>query len=566
MIEMQKPRNFIFTLILFILAGGNLKAQDTLMLLLDKVFTALEKEYKQKEQPPYFMDIRVHEIKSNLLRYSFGILTSQNTTHTRLATTRMRIGSYEKDNTSAEAGKGNMNLRSFVNTDRIPLDNDSLPLYKSLSQNLEITYKYTLQQYKTILKKDNQQEDKEDVPAFSREKPSVYFEPPSEPQLNDKSFAEWKLILKEIARDISSDSDIVNSEVAMLVMEERIYYLNSEGSRIIQNRPQCQIQLVFAVKTLNGNVAPIVKSYIGRSMSALPSAEELRVKVMQIKQILKDLKNAPPADPYAGPAILSPEAAGVFFHEIFGHRIEGQRLNNMYDNQTFKDKLGKKVINENISISSDPTINDYNGIPLFGSYKYDDEGVAGRSVVIIENGILKNYLMSRVPVKGIGQSNGHGRAQVGLAPFSRQSNLIIKSKNNVSEMVMRKMLIKECKRQDKTYGYYIKEVYGGFTTTDVFSPQVFNIIPTMVYRVYTDGRPDELVRGVNFIGTPLTVFSEIIAAGEKYEVFNGFCGAESGNIPVSTISPAFLIKKIETQRIPETKVVIPSLQSPIEEK
>ncbi len=563
---MQKFKNLIFALILVIPAGGNIEAQDTLMLLLDKVFTALEEEYKEKEQPPYFIDIRVHEIKSNLLRYSFGILTAQNATHTRLATTRMRIGSYEKDNTSAEAGEGNTNLRSFVNTDRIPLDNDSLSLFRSLYQNLQITYKYTLQQYKTSLKKESKQEDKENVPSFSREKTSVYFELPPESQMNDKSFTEWKGLLKEIAKDISSDSDVVNSEVAMLIMEERIYYLNSEGSRIIQNRPQCQIQLMFAVKTRSGNVAPIVKSYIGQSMVALPSADELKVEVIQIKQILKDLKNAPPADPYAGPAILSPEAAGVFFHEIFGHRIEGQRLKNIYDNQTFKDKFGKKVINENISIISDPTIKDYNGIPLFGSYKYDDEGVAGRPVVIIENGILKNYLMSRVPVKDLLQSNGHGRAQVGLAPFSRQSNLIIKSKNKVSDMVMRKMLIRECKKQGKPYGYYIKEVYGGFTTTDVFSPQVFNIIPTVVYRVYTDGRPDELVRGVNFIGTPLTVFSEIIAAGEKYEVFNGFCGAESGNIPVSTVSPAFLIKKIETQRIPETKVVIPSLQSPIEEK
>ncbi len=563
---MQKIYKLFCILIVIIITNARVSGQDSLMLLLDKALTNLEKEYSTKEQPPYFIDIRVHEIKSHLLRYSFGILTAQQHSHNRLVTTRMRIGSYEKDNTTTDGSKESMNLRSSVYTDKMPLENDSLSIYKLLEQSFEITYKFTLQQYKTLLKKDNSQENKEAIPAFSREKASVYYEPPAEPQLDEKSFNEWKNILKNIAMEISSDNDIVNSEVAMLVMEERIYYLNTEGSRITQNRPQCQIQLVFAVKTQNGNVAPLVKSYIGQSISALPSAENLQNKVQQIKQILKDLKNAPPVDPYAGPAILSPEAAGVFFHEIFGHRIEGQRLNNAYDNQTFKDKIGKKIINEDISIISDPTIKEYNGIPLFGSYQYDDEGVAAKPVIIIENGILKNYLMSRVPVKGQMQSNGHGRAQVGAAPFSRQSNLIIKTKNSVSDAVMRKILIKECKKQGKAYGYYIKEVFGGFTTTDLFSPQVFNIIPTIVYRVYVDGRPDELVRGVTFIGTPLTVFSEIIASGDKYEVFNGFCGAESGNIPVSTVSPAFLIKKIETQRIPETKVVLPTLQSPIEEK
>lgn len=563
---MQKIYKLFCILIVIIITNARVSGQDSLMLLLDKALTNLEKEYSTKEQPPYFIDIRVHEIKSHLLRYSFGILTAQQHSHNRLVTTRMRIGSYEKDNTTTDGSKERMNLRSSVYTDKMPLENDSLSIYKLLEQSFEITYKFTLQQYKTLLKKDNSQENKEALPAFSREKASVYYEPPAEPQLDEKSFNEWKNILKNIAMEISSDNDIVNSEVAMLVMEERIYYLNTEGSRITQNRPQCQIQLVFAVKTQNGNVAPLVKSYIGQSISALPSAENLQNKVQQIKQILKDLKNAPPVDPYAGPAILSPEAAGVFFHEIFGHRIEGQRLNNAYDNQTFKDKIGKKIINEDISIISDPTIKEYNGIPLFGSYQYDDEGVAAKPVIIIENGILKNYLMSRVPVKGQMQSNGHGRAQVGAAPFSRQSNLIIKTKNSVSDAVMRKILIKECKKQGKAYGYYIKEVFGGFTTTDLFSPQVFNIIPTIVYRVYVDGRPDELVRGVTFIGTPLTVFSEIIASGDKYEVFNGFCGAESGNIPVSTVSPAFLIKKIETQRIPETKVVLPTLQSPIEEK
>ena len=110
------------------------------------------------------------------------------------------------------------------------------------------------------------------------------------------------------------------------------------------------------------------------------------------------------------------------------------------------------------------------------------------------------------------------------------------------------MLIKECKKQGKAYGYLFRDVMGGFTNTARYMPNAFNIFPTEVYRIYTDGRPDELVRGVDLIGTPLAMFSEIAAAGNKPGVFHGFCGAESGSVPVSAIAPALLVKKIETQK------------------
>ena len=162
-----------------------------------------------------------------------------------------------------------------------------------------------------------------------------------------------------------------------------------------------------------------------------------------------------------------------------------------------------------ITIISDPTQKTFNDIPLFGSYLYDDEGIPAQPVTVVDKGVLKEFLMSRIPVRGQMHSNGHGRAQLGSAPYSRQSNLFIQTSGSITESAMRKMLVKECRKQGKSYGYYIKEVFGGFTSTDLFSPQVFNILPTVVYRVYVDGRPDELVRGVSFIGTPLTVFSEI---------------------------------------------------------
>ena len=546
--------------------GVGVHGQDTLMGILDTSMTEIQEGYFKKEQPPYFIDMRVHDLKTSLVQYSSGILVSSHQSHDRIVTVGMRIGNYTKDNTSAVEESRMIDYRIPVYSDKLPIEDDPLALGFCLERSFETAYDQSLQQYRAIQKNDDHPGKQETLPAFSIEKPSVYAEEPVRLQPDSTSFAEWKKILKKVSETISNETDVVTGDIALMVMDERIYYLNSEGTRIVQNRPQCQIQLIIAVKTRESTMVPMTKTYIGRNIAALPSAEKLEKDVHTILLLLRDLKNAPLADPYAGPALLSPEAAGVFFHEIFGHRIEGQRLNSAFDSQTFMDNVGKKVINESITIISDPTQTNFNGIPLFGSYLYDDEGVPARPVTVIDKGILKGFLMSRIPIEGQLSSNGHGRSQLGSAPYSRQSNLFIQSSGGLSETAMRKLLVKECRKQGKSYGYYIKEVFGGFTSTDLLSPQVFNILPTVVYRVYADGRPDELVRGVSFIGTPLAVFSEIIATGNEYAVFNGFCGAESGNIPVSTISPGLLIKKMEIQKRPESVVVVPALPSPVLEK
>ncbi len=70
----------------------------------------------------------------------------------------------------------------------------------------------------------------------------------------------------------------------------------------------------------------------------------------------------------------------------------------------------------------------------------------------------------------------------------------------------------------------------------------------VVYRVYPDGRPDELIRGVDIVGKPLASFKNILATSDQAQIFNGYCGAESGSIPVSAVSPAILVSQIETQK------------------
>src|SRR5207249_1457673 len=191
------------------------------------------------------------------------------------------------------------------------------------------------------------------------------------------------------------------------------------------------------------------------------------------------------------------------------------------------------------------------------------EGVPAQRVTVVENGILKNFLLARAPVAGFETSNGHGRKAPGYRSVGRQGNLLVQASKTVTDAALRQMLIDEAKKQGKTFGLLFEDISGGFTLTDRSSPQAFQVTPIMVYRIYTDGRPDELVRGVDLIGTPLTSFSKIVAAGDKPEVFNGVCGAESGFVPVAAISPAILTTQIEVQKKSKSSDRPPILPPPV---
>ena len=275
------------------------------------------------------------------------------------------------------------------------------------------------------------------------------------------------------------------------------------------------------------------------------------------------LRQAPLVEPYTGPAILLNRASGVFFHEIFGHRIEGHRQKDVEEGQTYAKKLGQEILPTFLSIVDDPSQRRFKTTDLNGFYEFDEECVPGQPAHLVEDGVLKTFLMSRSPTRGITKSNGHGRRQPGMRVVARQGNLFIKSAKQVPLEELRAMLIEECQKQDKEYGLFFKDISGGFTTTRRWSPQAFKVLPILVYRVYPDGRPDELVRGVDIVGTPLTCFSKILCTADDPEAFNGICGAESGAVPVAAISPSILVQQIEVEKKRKAQDRPPVLEAPI---
>ncbi len=549
-----------FTLVGFLLIISlPVFSQDKLMSILAEEMKREMQEFSSIERAPYYMEYRVSDFETYNINTSFGSLISSDSYTNRVFTGDLRIGDYELDNTHEVFGFSGGYQSYSSSSVPLPVENDPMAIKQMIWLTMDQGYKATLEQYKMVLNAEEVKENEEKI-DFTKEEISVYSEAPLIAESIDTK--EWEGVLKRISSLFKDNEFIMDGDANLQVSLERRYFISSEGTRIIQNFPIVNLSIVASILSDDGNILPLYISYDARTIKNLPEETQLIDDAKELIRKLEQLRNSQVAEPYSGPAIFSPRVSGVFFHEIFGHRVEGHRLKDESDGQTFKNKVNSQVLPKFMSVISDPTRRKFGDAELTGYYEYDDQGVKAQKVTLVENGILENFLMSRTPLLTFEKSNGHGRATAGYIPVSRQSNLIVQSDKVKSEDALRKMLMKECKKQNKEFGYYFKDVTGGFTTTDRYSPNAFNIMPTEVYKIYVDGRPDELVRGVDMIGTPLTMFSEIKAAGDVVEVFSGHCGAESGFIPVTAVAPSLFVKKIETQKKMETHIKQPLLVSP----
>jgi TldD protein len=542
----KKESILLFCIIISLGAMG--QVNDPLLKIAEEELTREMEQFKKAGTPPYFVSYRITDSQYGVVESSFGSLVQSSVDKSRVLVTDVRVGDYQIDNTHLVNGGDESSLRGMSKGSPLPLDNEPDAVKYYLWQATQKEYKQALQAFKVIRSSSADKMAFKGINDYSVEKPAQYAEGPAVDFSSIFSQAEWEQKVKDLSRTFLNDVDLIGGDVSVRVVSERKYFLSSEGARIAQNGTYAYINVSGSIRADDGEIVPLHSSYFSFLPSGLPTTEAIQKDIVAMIAKLKQLKKAPLAEPYTGPAILHAQTAGVFFHEIFGHRVEGHRLRDEQDGQTFKGKVGQQVLPKSMDVYFDPVKKELNGKPLNGYYLYDDEGVKGQTVHAVEKGMLKSFLMSRSPLAGFPKSNGHGRADSGDEAVSRQSNLIVTSAKTYPMEDLRKMLVKECQRQGKPYGYFFRNVIGGFTTTDRQMPNAFNIFPIEVYRVYVDGRPDELVRGVDLIGTPLAMFAEIEAAGSEPEIFTGFCGAESGSVPVSAVSPALFVKRIETQK------------------
>ncbi|MEM7549556.1 MAG: metallopeptidase TldD-related protein [Bacteroidota bacterium] len=533
-------------------------SQDELLNILSDELDREWEVLKQAEEPAYYISYRVEDQYTATIGASLGSIVQHNDNKVRLGQVDIRVGDYTKDNTREVNSLYGFNSYGSYGSHNLPIDNEKKAIQQALWKATHDKYNQAVKAFRLV---DSQDDDKKEVSDFSKEKSNEYFEDHS---LVVPNMDGWDKKLKRLSSLFTENPYILNGNVNISSSANRSYLVDTEGTKVVRNKYRTQLTISADIVTEDDEVIPFHKTYNVKFPEDLPSFESLTDDIEGMMRTLDQLRVAPLAEPFTGPALLHPRAAGVFFHEIFGHRIEGHRLKSDTDGQTFKEKVGTKVLPEFVNIYSDPTRKDYDGKYLNGYYRYDDEGIASRKVEVVKNGILKTFLMSRSPLEKVKNSNGHGRSNIGLKPVARQSNLIIEANETYDHQELRSLLIKECEKQGKEYGYYFVDVEGGFTRTDRYATNAFNILPILVYRIYIDERPDELVRGVDLIGTPLAMFAEIMAMSNETEVFNGICGAESGNVPVSAVSPGLFVRRIETQKKPieKQKDILPILERP----
>ncbi len=549
---------FLIGFLLSVTAISQDKLPDVLKDELNRNIEAL----KNEKAAPYYLSYRVNDVRTYSIETSFGQIIKSGWSHSRRLCVQVRVGNSTIDNTHPIKGED----YGWFDWDRgveLPVDYVPEGINQVLWEETDKQYRKSADLYAKVLANiavKVEDEDKSD--DFSKEKPVVYNEAPLSEANTALDIKLWEEKLKSYSVIFLQNKDVIEGAANFTFIIERKYFVSNDGSNITENRVACRVMVNGKTQADDGMDLPLYNSYFGLYPADLPSDEIIVNETKKLSETLTKLRSAPVVDSYTGPALLSAASAGVFFHEIFGHRIEGQRMKDESDAQTFKKKVGEKVLNENLSIIFDPGISKYKNFFLNGAYKYDDQGQLGKRLVIVENGILRTFLMSRTPIEGYGNSNGHGRAQAGMQAASRQSNMFVESKKPLTQEQLRQALIDEAKKQGKEYGYLFVSTVGGFTTTGRYMPNAFNVTPTEVYRIYTDGRADELVRGVNLVGTPLSIFSNIEAAGDDYGIFTGFCGAESGSVPVSSVCPTLFVKQIETQRKSKNQTKLPILPRP----
>jgi TldD protein len=510
--------------------------------------------------PPYFLSYAVTETKTIRMNAVFGSVKSSEQTLSRILDIDIRVGNHELDNTHTirgsrfEFGGGGRGIE-------LPMTNDEKALRSVMWNATDKLYKKAVERYGKVLTNRAVKVKEEDSSAdFSRQQPIESIAP-------DQSFIidslQWVKKIKQLSSLFTVDPKIYTGEVYFQADIITKYFVSSEGTVIRQSEPNVRLFASASTKADDGMTLPLFSSYFAFQPENLPSEEIIGQDIRRMIQTLGQLRDAPLAETYSGPAILSGAASGVFFHEIFGHRVEGHRQKDPNSSQTFKSFLNKKILPDFIDVVFDPGLKTLNGQDIVGYYTYDDEGVKAEKVIAVEKGIFKNFLMSRSPIESFPASNGHGRRQAGLRPVARQSNLLVLASQSVAFDSLRTLLRNECTVQNKEYGLYFVEISGGFTFTARTIPNAFNVQPLVVYKIYADGRPDELVRGVDLIGTPLTTFNNIIAASHDIGIFNGVCGAESGGVPVSASSPSLYVKTIEVQKKQKSQAKPPLLESPL---
>lgn len=502
------------------------------------------KTFGTQSPPAYFIGYTVTDSQRANVSGSNGALLTSTEDRNRWLEVSVRTGSYQLDDSHKVGDKEMPNGGPGA---PVPVDDDADVLRRAIWLETDRQYRAAEQAYiKIKTGKEVKVESLEGgAPDFSQEKSHVFIGPQVAIAVDRKP---WEEKVRAYTKAFRDSTAVINSIVTFTAQAQNDFQVTSEGTQLQYGQIRYRLELFIQGKAPDGMDLERYYNFDWVKPDEAPDDKAVYAAEATMRKELEGLVAAPLNEPSVGPALLTGRAAAVFFHEVFGHRAEGHRQKDASEGQTFAKMVGQPILPSFLTVVDDTTMKKLGPQDLLGYYQFDDEGVPAQRVTLVDHGVLKGFEMSRSPLLGFPESNGHGRRQLGATPVSRQGNLIVESNKTVGNAKLREMLIDLIKQQNKPFGLLIDDIAGGFTFTGRGQPQAFQVLPLVVYKVFADGRPDQLVRGVDIVGTPLAALTKIVATGDTQEVFNGYCGAESGSVPVAAASPAILTTELEVQK------------------
>jgi predicted Zn-dependent protease len=503
-----------------------------------------ELQFKDLDKP-YFIQYTILDEDEFTASATFGAVTESARNRDRAVQVQVRVGSYDFDNSEFVAGGGPFGGGQPANgilTSAV-IDNDYDAIRHALWLATDAAYKQAVEQLarKRAFVQNKVQEEK--IPDFSQEPPTTAV---GARRTFEFDQARWEKQLREWSAVFKSFPDIIQSGISLNARLTHRYLVNSEGTQTMQPAIIVSLRAEASVQSPDGMFISQSVPFNATNFDQLPSAETMTSTIRQLATDLSAVRKAPVLDAdYSGPVLLVGQASAEMFARVLAPNLSGQRQplsdrdqGNM--RSELSDRMNRPVLPRFLTVVDDPTERHAGNKELIGSYDVDDQGVRARKVTLVQDGILKDFLMSRRPSKDRPQSNGHGRSGFPGRESAQIGNLFIRASEGKSYEDLKKALIEMAKTENLTYGLLIKGI-----DSDGRGPLGS---PVLTYKVYVDDGHEELVRGATANTLSVRSLRQIEAVGNDSFVANRLTGSQNAATPVSVVAPSVLLEEVDLKR------------------
>jgi len=510
--------------------------------LLEALLTELDRSKAQLKmdqvQAPYYIEYRVNEVEDIGAEAAYGALRENQHIHVRVLRVVVRIGDYTQDSYFGR-GQGESSI--------LPLDNDPIALRHQIWLATDDAYKaagQALAEKQAAMKQFSA--DPNPVDDFAKSPKMIAVEPTASLKIDE---AGWKKTLEDVTSLYKQYPDVQSVTASARFSAVNEYLVNSEGTVTRCGKTTYSVQLNGSAQAADGMRLSRSPAFMVARPEELPTRDALMGEAKKMLETVVALRQAPIVEEeYRGPVLFAADAADDIVSSLIGQNLLGQKPQLGKPNRTtgaFATSYKTRVLPNFLSVVDDPTLKDFQGKSLVGSYAVDSEGVKAQAVNTIENGMLANYLVGRQPIRDFPTSNGHGRAGPGSFPGPSLGVLVVKSSDAQAPDELKKKVIQMVKEQGKEYGYRVETLGPGNA-------------PRLLYRVYAKDGHEQLVRGAVFNELDIrAIRNDLIAVGDDPLVSN-----RAGAAPTTIISPSLLFGELEVKRADTSKDKLPDYPAP----